>query len=264
MNVTVLRAPRSLAGLWLVSVVLGGCIDWESLSRNYQATSSSSGGGGEVADGGGGGAAAPFCASLSPQPVACNDFDSPGPLVDWPSVTDPPGGSHAIDETVFRSEPASLRAEIPADGDTFFSTTIIQPLSFQVSTVKLGRDLRIDHARAEPMTVAAATFDFDPACGAGIEVIEGGARAVHWTDAGDTPFAFAALPASPEWARIELVYVAEGSPTISLYVDGVPAYENEPAPGCGPAEPQISVGINYTPPGDGWIVNIDNLVVDAF
>ncbi|NUO53908.1 MAG: hypothetical protein HOV80_34115 [Polyangiaceae bacterium] len=253
--------------LLAAALVVSGCIDWDSLSTNYEPTGSSQTGGGAAGGGGGGAPAEPFCASLSPKPLVCNDFDGVGPLVDWSSVTDPPGGSQAIDEMIFLSGHASLRAEIPADGDTFFSTTIVKPLSVQASTVKLGLDLRIEHASADPMVVAAATFAFGPACGVGIEVIENGARAVQWTDTVDTPFAFAALPGSPAapgWARIELVYVAEGTPTVSLYVDGVPAYENEPAPGCAPSEPEISVGINYTPPGDGWIVNIDNLVVDAF
>jgi hypothetical protein len=250
--------------LLAITLVLGGCIDWDSLSTNYEASSSSQTGGGAAGGGGGGTSGAPFCAALSPKPLVCNDFDGVGPLVDWSSVTDPPGGAHVIDEMIFRSAPASLRAEIPADGDTFFSTTIVKPLSVQASTVRLGLDLRIESASEDPMVVADATFAFQPACGVGIEVIENGARAVQWTDTVDTPFAFAALPPSPGWARIELVYVADGTPTVSLYVDGAPAYESQAAPGCAPAEPQISVGINYTPPGDGWILNIDNLVVDAF
>ncbi|NUP05395.1 MAG: hypothetical protein HOW73_04970 [Polyangiaceae bacterium] len=269
-----LSTSAAAPGIWwlaapALALALGGCIDWDSLSTNFTTGSGGGDQGGSATGGsttGGGGASGgsgPYCASLSPTPTLCNDFDDVGPLVDWSTAIDPPGGSVDVDESVSRSAPASLRAQIPAGGDQFFSATITHAAGVTASEIVLGMDLRIEQGNDEPTLVGAVRFAWDPECGVGIEIIDGGARAVHWEDTTSTPFSFGELGPPDTWSRVELRYVATAPSTISLSIDGIPVYENVAAPSCEPAQPDLAVGINYTPPNTGWIVNIDNLFFDA-
>jgi hypothetical protein len=257
--------------LGAAAVCLAACHDWDSLSTNFDpagngaaggetASGGAGAGGGTGGAGGAGGASAPYCASLSPAPILCNDFDSVGPLVDWETVTDPPGSTVAIDDAAFRSAPRSLRVDVPASGE-FLPAFLQQGISVPPAGATLGFDLRVHAGDAEPLLVAALQ-NYGPDCGVGVEIIAGGARAVQWSESGGTETSFVSLAASPAWSRVELRYDRTTDPaTVRLDVDGTPGALLDVAP-CAD-EPFLQVGALYAPPGDGWELSFDNLVAAA-
>jgi hypothetical protein len=249
---------------------LVACHDWDSLSTRFRPSGASSdgagagGAGGNGAGGNGaggsGGSMAPYCASLASSPVLCNDFDGVGPLVDWETVDDPPGGTVAVDDAFALSAPRSLRIGIPASGE-FLPAFLQQSVPVPADGAVLGFDLRVHVAGDDPL-LAAALQNYGPDCAVGVEIIGDGARAVQWGAAGSTESAFVPLAPSGAWSRVELRFDRSSDPaTVRLDVDGETGATLDADP-C-TDQPYLQVGALYAAPGGGWDLSIDNLLIRA-
>jgi hypothetical protein len=248
---------------WLVA-----CHDWDSLSTNFAGAGGDAagtgaagvGGAGGASGGGSGGAPAPYCASLASSPVLCNDFDGVGPLVDWETMDDPPGGTIAIDDAFALSVPRSLRIGVPASGE-FLPAFLQHAVPVPAQGAILGFDLRVHVAADEPLLVAALQ-SYGPDCAVGVDIIGEGARAVQWGASGTTESAFVALAPPGEWSRIELRFDRSTDPaTVRIDVDGEIGAVLDADP-CAD-EPYLQVGALYASPGSGWDLSFDNLLLRA-
>ena len=212
------------------------------------------------------GAGPPFCATQSPAPKFCADFDDPNPGAAWTTKTEVPNNSTVgIDTTVSKSGPASLRGESRALLATEPGNAALRKTFLVGSThVRLAFSGRWSATTFGDGMVAIANVDVaanrfftlylrnaDPGT-AVLEEIDGATTTL-------TPLA--AVPAVSTWTRVELdLDLANGKATVRL--DG--AKVAEAATGTAAAtEVSVRIGNVYvTGPLPKLVGNYDDVTLD--
>lgn len=122
----------ALAGLWALAALVC-CASFGSSSGD--ATPGADAGGDTATQDAADGAALAYCASLSPAPTFCADFDDGGLVSGWEKHAEGPGGFSAFDTTTFRSPPRSLHLGFAATDASCLYETFEH--SFDLATAKL-------------------------------------------------------------------------------------------------------------------------------
>jgi hypothetical protein len=107
-------------------------------------------------------ATGPFCASLSPKPTVCLDFDEASSVVTYfnGSFADGDGGAVTVDTSAFQSPPASLLVTAPTSHPPGFYGIGVERLvdAVPTTTAHLAFDLRLDKASPVGQTARYATI----------------------------------------------------------------------------------------------------------
>lgn len=211
-------------------------------------------------------AGVPFCATQSPQPKFCADFDDANPGAAWTTKTDVPNNSTVgIDMTVAKSAPASLRGESRELLATEPGNAALRKTFLVGSThVRLAFSARWNTTALTSGMIAIANVDVaanrfftlylrnaDPGM-AVLEELDGATTVL-------TPLA--SVPAPNTWTRVTLdLDLANGKATVSF--DG--AKVAEAATGTAAAtEVTVRVGNVYvTGPLPKFVGNYDDVTVD--
>jgi hypothetical protein len=212
-------------------------------------------------------AGAPFrCASLSPAPVFCTDFDT-GTLASIIDSDTAVGGAIAFDDAVFRSPSRSVRLTAPAlAGADVAHAQLRRSFGFTPTTsIRVEFDLKIDStdpSSSNAISVGMGGYELGLFLGATAKLRQG--------VPGDGGTAFSATnvtpPAAGTWVHLALtIALVDGASTATLAYDGV---ASGPLPivmdQYRASSWLVVVGLNYVDaPDDGRELHIDNLVIDA-
>jgi hypothetical protein len=200
-----------------------------------------------------------FCASLSPRPVFCADFDDDGGLPDeFDQVFNAGPGDAALDDTEWSSPPRSLVVSAPSRGSVSVAKTIDVWIYHEAL---LAFDIKIDAqgyaAFAEIKTSSGLLVHIDTN---NILFVNG----LHTGGTGSFP-----VGESAPWTRVLIdVVVASGSTVGSVTVsfggrNGGPTTVVASLPNdAGAAAPTLSLG---TPGGgvDGFTAHFDNVTFET-
>lgn len=210
-------------------------------------------------------ASAPFCASLSPAPQLCADFDEGKPTnAGWSSVFSTGGGTLALQPGIDVSPPASLAAKTPS----FTVPTQNEPtagLSYdfvgQARTVHLQSQIRVAAIGPDQCFVALAIAQQQAGGGpylqAQLFVCAGHAFAQEQNNTcgcqpNDNGFAGTFAPGS--WHRFAIEVALGSTPSMTVWVDdpSTPVLAAVPlAYGWQAAPFSVNVGIGYIGGGKG-------------
>jgi hypothetical protein len=174
----------------------------------------------------------PFCASLSPPPTFCVDFDSKPIAFDWSSMTGN-NGSFTLDDAVFVSPGNSAKATLP--GVSCFGPVLAKNYSTPTKEVHFEVMLRpgFDDGGVNSESSIAAFHPNAPdstAASCAILVQQGDgfiglSTTTTFPDGGKQgDFQFATrYPENGKWARfaVDIVADAAGHPVVSAHLDGV-------------------------------------------
>lgn len=217
---------------------------------------------------------ATFCATITPKPLFCDDFERPDPKGTWgdPSLS---GGGALATVPSTRGAGRELLATIPVFGAGGVSSARMERTFPETDEVSVSYALRVDAApgqggqqimnvvvylpangdffstyvfvRPEDITLVEQTFPGGNG-GAGVFVLHPLAETI--------PFG--------EWKRLELVIKLSAPPRLKLSVGGKVAFD-------GPADgfyrrgaPTLTAGVHYTNAPSGPLsVRVDDLTVDV-
>lgn len=217
-----------------------------------------------------------WCASLSPAPFFCDDFDDQGPLSRWTGQNVGSGSSVARDGTAFQSAPNALLTLTPASvGPTssyvYLSTTATK------QKVHVAYDMRIDARDPKTGYAEVNYIDFDtPGLKFAIYMrvydsvtsLSTLTSEVYLPDGG-IPAHDVALAGNPRfdgWRRVTVdVDLASTPHTLSATIDGKLAAQQTLESGLyGPGPVTVRPGIGYSgyPTTSEWRVRYDNVTID--
>ncbi len=271
-------------GAWI------GCFDFGSVSNgtptNDSGTDTSTSG-----DGGGASeaAAGSFCASVTPTPTFCNDFDESNAQGAWDQIFVDPGCAVTIDTTMPFAGAGSMLAQTPtADaGVALEADGIKQFTAFQDKAIKISVSFEMNVLAFDPsgtgqIIAFEIIFKNSPqtynqivmnlnSLGAGAGVTAQIAENATGPDGGASgynSYPFNAHPPTNTWTKVDVDLVipspnAATSNVISVTVDGTPQITQQalglPLQG---GSPYAHLGIGYVHvPAGPWKVEYDNFVV---
>ncbi len=221
-----------------------------------------------------------YCATLSPTPAFCDDFDEHPLPGEW--IVDDVGGSLAEDSSSFVSPPNSLLAvyHALATGQPL-DTRLRTPLSLPAPPSVIVLEFQLEPVASDPTTGDAAVvvaLDFTDAAtnrytvqitlvrqqtaiGARLEEQSG------FVDGGTSysPHALADPLPPDQWTHIRLVITRSSATAASALVtfNGNTELDTPLAPTVNPSDLQLTIGSTFeTEPSDGWQNRFDNVRLD--
>jgi hypothetical protein len=248
------------------------------------------GGQGEVAVEAGGGArseaglgeagAATYCATLSPSPAFCDDFDEHALPGDW--TLDDVGGLFTEDSSSFVSRPNSLLAAYnPLASGELLDTRLRTPLSLPATLGNIVLEFQLEPVSADPTVgnaAVVAALDFTDAAnnrytvqftlvqeqiGIALRLEEQSGFVDGGTSYSPHPLAD---PLPPQgWTNIRLVVTRSSATTASALVtfNGHVELNASLEMTVDPTDLQLTIGsIFETEPSGGWQNRFDNVSVD--
>ena len=271
-----------------------GCsqgLDFDALSKDHDAAPSSASTAGDAgaasADGSTSSEAGKtaYCASLSPAPTFCDDFDTKPIGEQWDGVEDS-NGIVGIDTIAFDSAPSSLAAKSSASpsGQSIRSVTKKSFTEFtgKPITLRMSFALRVD--QIDPKTSAqivafGVLFGEDgnfnqvvlnlSSTGSGVVAqVSENAQGPTTSDNGyEVHGPFDKRPSASDWTdvRIEIdVHNPTGSGnSLRVYFDQVVQYDGALILPLKGGTPRIELGIGWAnTPSAPWSIRYDNVVVD--
>jgi len=225
---------------------------------------------------GGGSDGGRWCASLSPAPMFCDDFDDQGPLSRWTGEDTRAGATVGRDGTALVSAPNSLLARSPA-AVTPSSAYVFLDTTATKSKVRVAYDMRID---ARDQNIAYAEINYiaidSPVLHFRVYMRIGGKPTDNTTITSEVYLADGGIPShdvvlsgAPRfdtWTRVGVtVDVASTPHTLSVTLDGKLAATQTLEPNLyAPGPVSVRPGIGYTgyPTTSDWRVRYDNVTID--
>jgi hypothetical protein len=221
-------------------------------------------------------AAAPFCESLSPKPMFCDDFERPTVMGAWKDTFTSGGGMVDLAPSSRTTTGRELRAMIPlfsGSGVAFARLEKVFPLAEAVS---YSFSLFIDAAPAESGSQTMNLVISPPASNgdfysfylfnrvSGFTLIEqtfpngSGVNGAFVEHVLSTPITYA------KWQRIEVKAKLTSPTRLTVTVEGQTAYDAPAHPFVRPGSITLSAGIHYgESPVGPLALRIDDLVLDA-
>ena len=251
-----------------VTIAVGGCsllVSTDGLASSADAAPGATDGGGADtsagnatgSDGGSSDAAAdasdastgPFCASLSPKPKFCADFDQGGTAGDYGSIF----GTPSLDVSTSKSAPASLLAIVETSASVRGSA-VQTNLSDTPTAIALSFDVFVDEYDSAH-DVELVTVNYASAgnlyCDVNVAV-----RSNMWTVGeycqmnGTATGVAAAHHTSSQlmrgkWTHIDVTAAVVSGGALTMAVDGVKAFDGTMEPGFVTGKTAIVIGIPY-------------------
>jgi hypothetical protein len=226
----------------------------------------------------------PFCATLSPTPLFCADFDEGSPTAGF-SPIHTTGGSLSLDSAEFVTSPGALLAQssaIAAGG--VVDTTVYRSfaLSGQTLTATLDWDVRVDQADAAGGVAVLGELALHDAGGdvyfLQLQVTSNGGAPLScnlpevYVPSTGGAGAYTAHPASAtialsRWTHVTLSMTAPfagGAGTATLSLDGMQAESTPISVAVSGFTPSFGIGLPYASgPSQGWTAVFDDVVLDA-
>jgi hypothetical protein len=223
--------------------------------------------------GGGGGDGGRWCASLSPAPMFCDDFDDQGPFKLWTDQYVRANATVSRDGTAFRSAPNAFFANAPASVDpssaiVYLSTTATK------SKLRVAYDMRID-ARDPPTGYAEINYihfgsQFASYLRIHADATQDTSLAIEaYLPDGGIPshdIAIAGKPRFDGWRRVGIVLDVASTPrTLTITMDGTFAGSQVLEPDLyqpGPVKVDLGIGFTDHPSSSNWSIRYDNVTID--
>jgi hypothetical protein len=225
-----------------------------------------------------------FCASLSPSPLFCEDFDEGSTMQGW-SYAHTVTGSLALDSTEFRSAPASLMAQSGIAGAGTVDVAVYRTFALSGTSslaATLDLDIRVDRADADGGLAVLAQLGLFDGTGGGqyfVQLVADSHGAAPWNASVNEAF-FATGTNNPPvihpvaqavaigaWTHVTLAVTAPfagGAGTETLSFDGAQVGSsaiNVPVTNFTEA---LGVGLTFVQiPSNGWTALYDDVVFDA-
>ena len=229
--------------------------------------SSPEGGGGSGAD-----AIAPgFCASLSPTPLFCDDFDEGKPYnAGWDQVLQS-GGGHLALSNLWRSWMESVRAATPTFDPSAGSPSAALAYTVPNGETTIRAEADLDFESVAPNQIVDAIDLSQATSGTPLQLIlyvsPGRLFVQEQTNFGGTfqQFGLSASVQAGQWHRFSLELTVGSSPQVTALVDGNVALSPSALMLHWQTTPiVVSVGIHYVGvTGDAVALDVDDVVADA-
>ena len=218
-------------------------------------------------------AGGPFCASLSPAPIFCADFDEGQPAsFGWTSSALQAGGTVALDPQIARSPPNSMDSVCPSldAGMDCYAILALHRVA-PASEILAGFDLWLDglgNGTAQLANIELldaqdnATYAFD------LDVNANGAFVVEEAVGGGS-FMQVATQGSlvpQQWAHVAIDFAivadAGSGATMTVDVGGVRVLDHHTIPSLAPGRPYFSLGVYTQDRTSEWRMHADNVTYD--
>jgi len=223
-----------------------------------------------------GGDSGRWCASLSPAPLFCDDFDDQGPFTRWTDQYVRSGGTVARDGTAFRSAPNALLTLSPSSIDPSSAFVYLSTADTK-SKVHVAYDMRIDSR--DPTTGYAEVNElrFDTpglAFAIYLRVFNDPNTSTTvvseaYLPDGGVPSHEVALAGNPRfdgWRRVGVdIDLASTPHTVAVTLDGKAAGTVTLEPSLyAPGPVRMQLGIAYTghPTTSTWAIRYDDVTID--
>jgi hypothetical protein len=274
-------ALAACVGCFNFGSVSGGTADGGPDSGNVPEGGGGEGGGG--VDGGGS-----FCASLSPTPTFCDDFDEATSPTGWDQIIQN-NGAVTVDSLLAFSKPGSMLAETSAavGGQQTEADVLKQFASLQGKAIQISASFEMNVQTWDPSSSgqilafeiifknSSSTFNQIVlnlnslgASGVSAQIAEN-AQGADGGEAGYNSYPLSTHPPTKTWTKVEVDLVI-ASPTsaasnvITVKLDGATQLSQQalqvPLQG---GSPWVHMGIGYVAtPAGAWAVRFDDLVVD--
>jgi len=223
-------------------------------------------------------AGASFCASLSPAPTFCDDFDEDASLAsDWTyfSINPADAGSVVVDTAAYVSPPASLAAQVgPGTSNTagLVAQVTKQFLTPATASAHLEYRLRIDSIDSvENELFSQLGFKGGGATPYLLDVYLGPGAFLEEEIPGDAGVTFKEYPLAQQplvgvWSLVALDVDFVGA-TVKLTVDKTVAFQGPLDQGYTSGPPVLSIGVGYYAGSprtvSGGAAHFDNVVLDV-
>jgi hypothetical protein len=235
---------------------------------------------GETSQPDGGAGDAGFCATLSPTPTFCDDFDENPLGFGWDDVSRSAGATYAFDTSSWRSPPNAILLALPfVDGGAPsppYHVSQVKAITGNVTHATLAFDARADTLGTGTLASLARFQSQGKAVEVRLELDAAAspvAANVREADLGDAGYAYHshALPGggllTGAWTHVvlDLTLSPSAAATFSVSIDGASALSSTALVGTFPPQPiTVEVGIGYvSPPLGGWRVRYDNVTIDV-
>ena len=227
------------------------------------------------ADAGGGKDGGRFCASLTPSPTFCDDFDEEGPFTPWVETRVNAGSTITRDHGAFRSAPSSLltvsQGSAMGGGAAFLRLT--SPSA--VRRARFAYDLRVDARDPQTGYAEVSYLRFggaDKVYAFYVRLFHDPARTTAFTAEAYLPDGgipqhnvnLAGDPKFTDWTRIVVDVDLRTAPHVTVTVDGALAGETTLEPSLyPPSVATVEPGVGYAgSPAGAWKLRYDNVAVD--
>jgi hypothetical protein len=250
----------------------------EAASEEAASEEAASGDAGHDAEGGEAGG---YCASLSPSPSFCDDFDEHPLPGDWSSVSEI-GGTLSEDHTSFVSPPSSLLADDDAlDSGKALDTAVRTQFELPAPPDPIALEVQLEPVAADPSAGAAtvvAALDFTDTANNRYTVqltvaqqgVALGMRLEEQSGFVDGGSAYLGHPladplASGAWTDIRLVISRTSAMAASAHVtfNGAPELDTPLTMTVDAKTLQLTIGSSFeTEPSGGWKNRYDNVRLD--
>jgi hypothetical protein len=232
-------------------------------------------GAGDARPGDGGDAAASdagFCASLSPAPMFCDDFDTPDAgFTKWTLDYEFGGGTIAIDSAESHSPPSSLLVSTPSSANPAGGRLTFSPPG-TAKHVHFGFDLKIDMSDPQSgyaevgYVVFTGAFKDDFYLDLHTDPTNNGFTTEAYPDGSPVTHELI-LPNSTTlagWKRVVIDVDLATAHSVTMTVDGVMVVQQALEPELYlPGTLEVRPGIGYTgAPSNGWALRFDNVTID--
>jgi hypothetical protein len=256
----------------------GSVGDGAADGQDGAAGATASGDGGHDAEGGEAGG---YCASISPSPSFCDDFDEHPLPGDWSSVSEI-GGALSEDHTSFVSSPSSLLADDDAlDSGKALDTAVRTQFQLPAPPDPIALEVQLEPVAADSSAGAAtvvAALDFTDAANNRYTVqltvaqqgVALGMRLEEQSGFVDGGSSYLGHPladplASGEWTDIRLVISRTSAMAASAHVtfNGAPELDTPLTMTVDAKTLQLTIGSSFeTEPSEGWKNRYDNVRLD--
>ena len=218
---------------------------------------------------------APFCASLSPQPFFCVDFDDGNLALPFDQSMTINGGLNVIDDAASSSPPFSLLSTVPPTSAGVYPTSYLgtAKTTGNAHGVHLAFDVRVDQADTAHGTPIAyfslaqgsTKTDFRIAIGSAavgditiVEELVGFDGGTQYLGHHSTPKSLA------QWTHVDVALAVSPSPVLSMKVDADMIFDGESMSSTwSTGAPYLAIGTWYPgPPAIGWKIHYDNVTYD--
>jgi hypothetical protein len=218
----------------------------------------------------------PFCATITPKPKLCDDFERSETKGPWGEVVANGGGTIAVEPST-RGAGRELHATVPQLQGSDVAVGRVTSNFAEADQVILSYALRVDAPPVGSNGVQVMSISVSPPSSVGdyfatyVFVRSDGITFVEQTfpagaGAGGS---FALHPlAEPlsfgTWQRVDVVLTLAPAPHVKVTVDGKLGYEGTPDPFFRRGSPSVSGGVNYSfAPGGPLSVHVDDVYVDT-
>jgi hypothetical protein len=214
-------------------------------------------------------AAGPFCASLSPQPTFCEDFDEGTTLSAGWNPTTTNGGTYAVDSTLALSPPNALLVTVPAvDAGTTAGASISRPFTLNFNEATVDLDFYPEQSGASGVFSVYLTGGYVAIVG--IDPSKSHLQEGSPADAGMDTFTVTHLAPIPlgAWTHLAMTLHLLPKPAwITVSYDGVVQLNQHPLAampaGIASGTPTLKVGgLSTGNDPSGWKAHWDNVVFD--